>query len=106
MAPMTREQGWLLVMAVGLVAIAVGLIGAWQLLRHPAPNLSPVEQQALYDSNLRNFSESCEGRAALPEAGGLLDFCRRQAQLLRRMPECDAECQRRTSSFAEPEPSR
>ena len=106
MAKMNREQGWLRVVAVGLLAIAVSLIGAWQARRDPAPALTVSERRTLYDSNLRNFTESCGSRAASDDNAGLLEFCRRQAQLLRRMAECDSECARRTSAFADSQPSR
>lgn len=91
---------------VTAVVIVTSLISAWKATRDPAPALSSQERHALYESNLRNFAESCEGRAAGTENAGLHDFCRKQAQLLRLLSECDADCHRRTASFAASDPSK
>ncbi|MBS1153099.1 MAG: hypothetical protein H6Q89_4797 [Myxococcaceae bacterium] len=95
-----------MVVIVTTVVLVVSLINAWRATRDPAPTLSEEDRRVLYQSNLRNFAESCEGRAADTENRGLHDFCRKQAQLLRLLSECDADCQRRTASFAASDPSK
>ena len=101
-----NSRGWLLVVLVTALVLAVSLVGAWRLMRDPAPNLAASDRRGVYESNLENFKRTCEGHAVDPANVGLIDFCRNQALLLRRLPECDADCRRRTSTFEMPGPSR
>jgi len=103
---MNRERSWVLVFLVAAIAIALSLAQAWNSMRDPAPGLTEAERRQLYESNLRNFAESCEGRAGDPANAGLKDFCRKQAQLLRMLSECTADCQRRTATFTRSDPSK
>ncbi len=103
---MDRDRGWLWVLMVGTGVIALSLVSAFQAMRDPVPTLNEGERRTLYQSNLRNFAESCEGRAGLDGNAGLRDFCRTQARLLQLLSECSADCQARTTSFTRSEPSK
>lgn len=102
---MDKERGWWVVVAVALMAIAATLIAAWHSSRSTLAQLAEPERRALYESNWKNFSTSC---LKVPEPAGvaLNDFCRQQAEVLQRLPECDPDCRRQTSSFTTAQPSR
>ncbi len=58
---------------------------------------------ALYQSNLQNFVRTCE------EAAPSLDLeilCRDEVEVLRRFPECGADCRHRTARFVRSGPTR
>ena len=100
---MNKERGWWVVVTVGVTAITVSLLGAWQSTRDPLPHLPEHDRRVIFESNWKNFSTSC---LAAPAPPALQTFCREQGQLLQRLPECGPDCQRQTSSFTTPEPSR
>lgn len=99
-----RSFGWVVVVAAAV--IAVSLAGAWQATRNPVPAMSDAERQALYQSNLTNFAQSCERPGGIHANPGLFEFCRKQASLLELLSECDDACRRRTAAFTSAEPSK
>ncbi len=103
---MNRERGWQWVVIVGAAVIAISLASAFQSMRDPAPALNAHDRRALYESNLRNFTESCEVKAGHEDNPGMRDFCRTQAHLLQLLSECDGDCQTRTATFTRADPSK
>ena len=103
---MDRERGWPWVGGVAGFVCVASLTAAWRATRDPAPAFTAEDRRALYESNLRNFAESCERPPGVDRNPGLRAFCRQQAQLLQLLSECDAECARRTASFTAAEPSK
>lgn len=102
---MDRGRGFGWVLAVAAVVIVVSLVGAWQATRNPVPAMGDAERRVLYESNLRNFAESCE-RPDVHANPGLVEFCRKQAGLLELLSDCDDACRRRTAPFTAADPSK
>ncbi len=53
------SRGWLLVVLVTALVLAVSLVGAWRLMRDPAPNLGASDRRGVYESNLKNVTKTC-----------------------------------------------
>lgn len=100
-------SGRLRKVVVGL-AIALGLAGAiayavWRqgAERRALGSLPPDERRALFLRTRQDLESVC---ANPPEA--LREHCRRQAELLSQLPECDAGCQALVARFFPPQPAR
>lgn len=72
------------------VALAAGVIwfGQWQSERSGYLEMPAAERQGLYERTLENLRELC----AAPADGDRRSFCHAQAELVLRLPECDAAC--------------
>lgn len=98
--PTRRALSWF----GGLVVLA--LIGLLTVFRHSRldrelAGMPTAERRALYERTLETLRTSCE-RAPGPK---FTDYCREQADLIRRFPECDSACQELAAHFL-PKPSR
>lgn len=87
--PRSRVASAFLVVLIGLV-----LFVAWGWLRdrelRDLTSLPPEARAGLYHRTLENLASVCaEGNAARHDA-----FCREQAEIALRFPECDAACER------------
>ena len=51
-------------------------------------HLPPEERRALYERTLATLASSCEH----PPGPSVKDYCREQAELIERLPECDDAC--------------
>lgn len=55
--------------------------------------LSEPERKALYERSLRNLNDVCSSKSR----GGIDAFCREQAELIVKLPDCDDECRKLAS---------
>ncbi|MBK7156953.1 MAG: hypothetical protein IPH72_35195 [Sandaracinaceae bacterium] len=76
------------IVAVVAVALLIGL-SAWRAMRpsRAIEGLPAAERRALYDRTIESLATVCRSHQV-----GLADFCRDQAELVVRFPECDATC--------------
>ena len=84
-------RGYLVVALVALVGWG-GML-AWQehQLGRELAALGDPERQALYRHGMDELRTVCRAH------GGLGEHCAEEARLLRRLPECDAECRALTA---------
>jgi hypothetical protein len=78
-----------------LVLVSVLLVlAAWGLLSdrkaRELAGLPPPTRQELYERTMANLASICAGTDSRRRE----DFCREQAELALRFPECDATCER------------
>jgi hypothetical protein len=77
------------IVAVVAVALLIGL-SAWradEAESRAIEGLPAAERRALYDRTIESLATVCRSHQV-----GLADFCRDQAELVVRFPECDATC--------------
>jgi hypothetical protein len=83
-----------------LVLISVLLVlAAWGLLSdrkgRELAGLPPPTRLELYERTMANLTSICAGT----DSRRLEDFCREQAELALRFPECDATCERQVRAI-------
>jgi cytochrome b pre-mRNA-processing protein 3 len=89
--------------AAALLALAASGSWLWQLhlSQRELQELAPSDRQAFYGRTLETLTSVCV-RANGPDLG---DYCREQANLIARFPECDKSCRELSRRFA-PKPTR
>lgn len=91
--------------ALALVAAIAGVTFMFMFMQtrldRELSELPPSERRALYERTLETLRTTCS-QARGPE---LADYCRQQADFVKRFPECDSECRELAARFA-PRPSR
>ncbi len=102
----TRSSRIRRVVAYAAVALFVLSVLALALYRHTRLDqeirvLPASERRVLYERTRETLRSSCE-HVRGPE---LAEYCRRQADLLQRFPECDRDCRDLAARFT-PLPSR
>jgi len=87
-----RGDGDLRLFLCALALIALFGLSTWWGDRdlRALSTLPPGQRVALYQRTLENLQTVCAG----PDAGKVEAFCREQAELALRLPECDAACGR------------
>lgn len=74
--------------------LLVLLFAAWGWVRdrdrRELTQLPPESRRGLYERTMANLTTICSG----PDARRVEDFCREEAALALRLPECDASCER------------
>src|SRR6476659_2429046 len=85
-------RGYVVVALVALVGW--GGVLAWQEYQvgREVAALGEPERQALYRHGMDELRTLCRGH------GGLREHCAEEARLVRRLPECDAECRGLTAT--------
>jgi len=86
--------------------LALVLVGAIAVLMYTRldrelQDIPEAERRALYERILETLRTSCMHARGL----AFSDYCRGQADFIRRFPECDSECRALAARFA-PQPSR
>ena len=96
-----RLLAWLAA-ALSLLVAAVALAVFMRTrLSRELSELPEPERRALYERTLETLRSSC-AQAPGPE---LAEYCRQQAEFIKRFPECDNECRALAARFAS-QPSR
>lgn len=88
----------------GLLALSLVVVLALYIhtrLDRELQDVPEAERRALYERTLETLRTSCM-QARGPT---FTDYCREQADFIRRFPECDSECRELAARFA-PQPSR
>jgi len=94
MSPSSNPSGrrWREWLAGACVVTLMG--GAVVLHQHQSDrellSIPTAERRALYDRTLATLSTACEH----PPGPAVSDYCQAQAELIERLPECDAACHR------------
>lgn len=101
LSPQTRRS---LVWLGGLAVLA--FLGALATFLHTRLDrelalMPTLERRTLYERTLETLRTAC-ARAPGPT---LTDYCREQADFIRRFPECDSECHELAARFT-PQPTR
>ncbi len=102
--PLSSLCRLILIWLGGLLAIALVCVLAMHIhsrLDRELQDVPEVERRALYERTLETLRASCM-QARGPT---FTDYCREQADFVRRFPECDSECRELAARFA-PHPSR
>jgi hypothetical protein len=104
MKPYSTWTRQALAWAVGLLAVALTL--AFALFMHSRltceiTELPDAEQRAIYERTHDTLRTTCL-RAKGPE---LTEYCREQADLITRLPNCDDDCRNLAARFT-PHPTR
>ncbi|CAN5176960.1 hypothetical protein BH09MYX1_BH09MYX1_48730 [soil metagenome] len=98
MASTLHLAGWQIVVLLVVVGVIIAI--AQPLLHRPPDALERLpasEQDALYQRTMTNLKTIC----AQPD-DGLEAYCREEAHVALRLPECDDTCRRLVSSRVEP----
>jgi len=92
-SPSTQPARGKIVAAAALAALSLGAAGVWLIADDESREIRalPVEQrQALYHRTMENLKTICD-----PAPGrSTREFCRNQAALSLKFPECDDDCRR------------
>lgn len=95
-----RVLTWLAAAVALLLALAVAVCMQTRLDREIS-DLPEPERRALYERTRETLRSPCS-QARGPEVA---EYCRQQADFIKRFPECDSECRELAARFA-PQPSR
>ncbi len=101
LSPRTRRAlGW-----VGAALAIILVLAAWAVLQtrmnRELSQLPRPARRALYERTIETLRTSCM-QASGPE---VTDYCRQQADFIKRFPECERDCRELAARFA-PKPSR
>lgn len=99
-SPARRMLAWLAA-ALGLLSAALLAVFMHTRLDRELSELPEPERRALFERTRETLRSSCM-QARGPE---VTEYCRQQADFIKRFPECDRECRDLAARFA-PQPSR
>jgi hypothetical protein len=81
------QRDWIGPLAVALAAAGIWF-GQWQSEQRAFVDMPTEERQGLYERTLENLRTVCQAAHGEEQRS----FCRDQADLVMRLPECDAAC--------------
>lgn len=85
---------WVVIGLLGVVTALASVV--YPLLQNDIADVPETERRALYERTLETLRVSCAD-AAKP---AFVNYCRQQADFIRRFPECNVECREVADHFA------